>query len=131
VVVRPRLAQVRLQDRRRGLLDLEDQRVGGVGTLEVDDPAARAHASHPDDLAGEVEVAVAVQDLAAVMGKAPAVRGEGLVQLLVHGDVADAHEQRRLILEPADAVHLLGQLVQRPEAVAPRARRPRSWPRAA
>ena len=48
------LRQVILQHRRRGLLDLQEQRVLRVTSLEQDDERAGADAAHAHDLAGHV-----------------------------------------------------------------------------
>jgi hypothetical protein len=49
------LGQVILQDRGRGLLDLQEQRVVLVAALEQDDEGSGADAAHPDHLAGQVD----------------------------------------------------------------------------
>ena len=65
VVGVPALARVRLEHRRLRLLDLEEQRVGVVLAQHEHDPAPGTDAPDPDDLAGEVDEAIALQEAAA------------------------------------------------------------------
>jgi hypothetical protein len=55
----------RLEDRRLGLLDLEDERIVIVASEEQRDPAAGADRADTDGLAGQVDVAKAVEQTAA------------------------------------------------------------------
>ena len=59
-------ACVRLEHRRLGLLDLEEQRVGVVATEHEGDPAPGPDAPDPDDLPGEVDEPVALEQVAAI-----------------------------------------------------------------
>ncbi len=59
-------AEERLQHRRLGLLELEEQRVLVVAAEHEADPGPRADAADPDDLAGRVDVPEALEQLAPV-----------------------------------------------------------------
>ena len=59
-------AEERLQHRRLGLLELEEQRILVVAAEHEADPGARADAADADDLAGRVDVAEALEQLAPV-----------------------------------------------------------------
>ena len=61
--------QVVLQHRGAGLLDLQEQRILAVSTLEQDDQAASAHAAHADHLDAHVHRLVPVEDAAAIVGQ--------------------------------------------------------------
>jgi hypothetical protein len=83
------LRQVILQHRRGGLLDLQEQRVPCVTSLEQDDERAGADAAHAHDLAGHVH------DLKTVQQMTPIVLQRGSVgaQLLTNG-LCSAPENR-------------------------------------
>ena len=55
VVLVPARAEVRLEDRGLGLLDLHQQRVVVVAAEQQDDPRPGADAADADDLAGDVD----------------------------------------------------------------------------
>ena len=63
------LAEERLEHRRLGLLELEEQRIIVVAAEHQADPRARADAADTDDLAGRVDVVEALEQLAAVAGQ--------------------------------------------------------------
>ena len=110
--------EVGLHDRRRRLLGLEDQWVVLVAALEHEHEAARADAADPDDLEREIDEAVALQEVAPVLGhRGPVVRehpGEpGCTALGL-----DMGEHRRVVEEDAPAVDDAGQVVEGAHAVA-------------
>ena len=95
-----------------GLLGLEEQRVVGVASQQQDGPCTRPHAADAHDLAGEVGVAVALDQPAAVAGQArtvgPQQRAHALLELLgfpVVEQLLDRHDQRRVRNDPRVAVH--------------------------
>ena len=67
------LAQERLQHRRFGLLELQEERVVAVAAEQQHDEGAGADAADTDDLASRMDVAVALQQLAPVARQRPAV----------------------------------------------------------
>ena len=67
---------IRVEDRCRRLLGLEEQRIALVATLEQDDEAARADTADADDLEREVDESIALDQLAAVLGERRAVVAE-------------------------------------------------------
>ena len=86
-------ARIGLEHRRLGLLDLEEQRVGVVATEHERDPAPGPDAPDPDDLAGEVDEPVALEQVAAIglqacagtRGSAPRATSRDLVELVARG----------------------------------------------
>ncbi len=60
------VAEERLEHRGLSLLDLQEERVGVVTAEEQRDPGSRADAADPDDLAGEVDEVVLLEQAAAV-----------------------------------------------------------------
>ena len=60
------------QHRGLRLLDLQEQRIGLIAPDEQDDPCARAHTADSDDLAGDIDVAILLHELAAVDERASA-----------------------------------------------------------
>ena len=75
-----RSPRVRLEHRRGRLLGLEDQRIVLVASLEEDDEAACPDAADADDLQGEVDEPVALEEGAAALGHRGAVVGEGPIE---------------------------------------------------
>ena len=70
------LRQMVLEDRGSRLLDLEEQRVLVVTTLEQGDERPRADAPDPDDLAGHIDDLELLQQMAAVVLQRRAVGTE-------------------------------------------------------
>ena len=70
------LAQERLEHRRLRLLELQEQRIVVVAAEHQDDPGARAHAADADDLAGRVDVAIALEQPPPVGAQRPPVRAD-------------------------------------------------------
>ena len=66
VVAELAATEQRLEHRRSGLLDLEEERVSVVAPEQQEDPAARADAAHADDLAREIDVAELFQQSLAI-----------------------------------------------------------------
>ena len=66
-------AEERLEHRRLGLLELQEQRIGVVAAEHEHDPGARSHAAHPDDLPGGIDVAEPLEQAAG--GRRAASRG--------------------------------------------------------
>ena len=62
VVLLRGLAAETLEDRLICLLDLQDQRVVLIGTLQDDDPGTRADTADTDHLAGDIDTVVALQE---------------------------------------------------------------------
>src|SRR4029079_16407566 len=83
VVLVGRSPEVRLQDRGRRLLRLEEQRIAAAGSLEIKHPAARADAADPHDLAGDVDELVPVDEDAPLGREAAAVLPEQAVEDLL------------------------------------------------
>ena len=77
------LADEPLQHRRLRLLDLQEQRVSVVDAEEERDPGAGADAADPDDLAGEVDEAELLEQVAAVGLERPPVGADQLVDLVL------------------------------------------------
>ena len=117
------VTEERLQDRRLGLLELEEQRIVVVAAEHEADPGSRADAADADHLAGRVHVAEAFEQLAPVARERAAVgahdAAEELLDLVhVLGvDFLDRHDQRRVADDPELPVDLLGQLPERLDAV--------------
>ena len=61
-------AEEGLEHRCLRLLELQKQRIGVVAAEQKHDPGARSDAAHPDDLAGGIDVAEALEQLQAVAG---------------------------------------------------------------
>ena len=70
------LAEVRLEDRLLGLLELEDERVAMVPPEQEGDPGARPDAADADDLARHVDEPVAVEEPRAVVRQRGPIRRE-------------------------------------------------------
>src|SRR4029453_8935095 len=68
--------EVRREDRRRCLLDLQEQWVVAVASEEQDDPVPCADTADPDDLAGEVGVAKPVDQVPSIAREAVAIQAE-------------------------------------------------------
>ena len=128
VVLVHALADVGLEDRLLGLLDLEEQRIAVVATAEEHDPAPRPHAPDPDHLPGHVDDLVGLDERTAVRLEALAVArnhccsswrtfcGLGRGQQVLEPD-----DQRRVARDADLAVDLGRELRQRAQAVlAPR-----------
>ena len=76
VVLRAGSAREPLEDRRLGLLDLEEQRIVGVVAEQEDDPGAEADAPDADDLERRVDRSVVVEQDAAILLERRAIVGE-------------------------------------------------------
>ncbi len=117
--------EVRLEHRRAGLLDLQEQRIVARPALQHEDVAARPDAADADHLAGEVERPEVVEQVAPVGRQAAPVRGEPPADEV--GDVGavglgrQVLDQRRIVDDHAPAVDHPGQGVEGLQAgVAPR-----------
>ena len=117
------LPEERLEHRRLGLLELEEQRIVVVLAEQKADPGARADTPDADHLPGRVNVPVALEQLPPVAGERPPVGADHAVQELVQairliaGDVLDRHDQRRITGDPRFAVDDRRQLAERLHAV--------------
>ena len=118
------LAEERLQHRRLRLLELQEERVVAVATEQEHDEGAGADAADTDDLASGVHVAVALEQLAPVARQRPAVGANHaseevleIVRALGPGEVLDRHDHGRVADDVRLAVHDLGQLRERLQAV--------------
>ena len=120
------LRQVVLQDRSRCLLDLHEQRISSVATLEQHDERPGAHAADADHLACHVDHLEPLQQVAPVVRQ----RGAVVPELAAHrlGDVCFVHAEplvqvtkgnhdRRLADDPVLAVDQLPELGQGVQAV--------------
>ena len=131
----PALADKRREDRRGGLLGLEDERVLLVAPLQNEHVTARTDAADADHLESEVHEAVALQEVAPVLGHRRAVVSEDLLQGLgaahplevyvgddgwvVEDHPASIHDGRQL-LEGVHPVALAGLAEDRLEVPAAR-----------
>src|SRR5262249_18648007 len=79
------LAHERLEHRRLRLLRLQEQRIAAVAPEQEYDPRPRPDAADADDLTGEVDHAVPLDQLAAVAGERTPVRADELVDPLPGG----------------------------------------------
>ena len=104
-VVRPRRRPFGpLEHRRLGLLDLEEQRIVRVSPEQQHDPAARADAADAHDLAREIDVAVSLQQLAAIAQQRLLVLRQGGLQRRLDGgrrspvchEIGDRLDERRI-----------------------------------
>src|SRR5262245_36625359 len=117
-------AQHGLKDRWPGFLALEKKRVGVVPTEHQDDPTARADAADPDDLPGQVNEAVALEQLSPVARKCPPITPDQVVDFigdlpditLAH-ELLDRHDERWVGDDAALSVNLVCQLGERLHAV--------------
>ena len=107
------------------LLDLQEQGIVEVDAEEEHDPGASADAAHPDDLAGHVDEAELLEQMAAVGLQSAPVGAEQSVDF-VHDLVAfrrgwnelvDRHDQRGVADDPPLAVDHVGQLLEGVHAV--------------
>jgi hypothetical protein len=73
-----------LQDRGGRLLDLQEQRVLLIATLEQDDERPGADAAHPDHLAGHIDQLEPLQQLAPIILQAGPVGPERLMDGTLH-----------------------------------------------
>jgi hypothetical protein len=105
----PAFAQVGLENRCCGLLDLQEQRVLRVASLEQDDECPGADAADADDLAGQVHDLEALQQVAPVVLQGGPVGAELFVgdrhdlvggQAVGCGQVACRDDDRRLADDP-------------------------------
>ena len=129
VVGVPALARVRLEHRRFRLLDLEEQRVGVVLAQHQRDPAPGADAADPDDLPGEVDQPIALQEMSPIRLQAVPVDAEPIVepgpQLFddrprrapLAGELVERHHERRVADDAELAVDLARELGERLRAV--------------
>ena len=119
------LADEALQDRRLGLLRLQEQRVLAVAAEQQQDPGTGADAADADDLAGHVDVLELLEQHPAVGLQSPPVGTDQLAQLGLEGplasrsrrEVLDRNDQRWVRDDAALAVDLGGQLRERLHAV--------------
>ena len=74
-------SEERLEHRALCLLQLQEQRVLVIPAEQQRDPGARADAADADDLAGEVDEAVTLEQPAAVASERAAIGADGIVQL--------------------------------------------------
>ena len=79
VVLVAALADVGLQDRRSGLLELQEERIAVVTAQQQDDEGQRADAAHADDLHRHVDELIAVDELTVVFLQGLAIVGERLL----------------------------------------------------
>ena len=93
------LAEERLEHRGLRLLELEEQRVAVVAAEQEHDPGAGADASDADDLAGGVDVAVALEQLAPVVRQRRAGRCGSCRRI----DVLEVRLARRPAARPRSA----------------------------
>ena len=114
-----------LEHRRLGLLGLQEQRVGVVAAEEQHDPRSRADAAHAHDLAGRVDQAEVLQEVAAVALERLAVaahRGSQEVHDLLAvdalGDLLDGLDEWRVADDAPLAVDDVGELGEGLRAVA-------------
>ena len=114
-----RPAEIPLEDRGLGFLDLQEERVLLVDALEIRDQAQRPDAADTDDLAGDVDEAVPIDQLAPVGRQGAPVAGEGAADGLVRELVHDPQDERRAVHDLAAPIDDPGELVERAEAVAP------------
>src|SRR6516164_8636656 len=126
----PAPAHVGLQHRRRGLLDLKEQRVLRIAPLEQDDERPGPDAADADDLAGRVHELETLQQLTPVIlqgfpvgtelitDRLPGLAGR---QAVGGGQVTQGDDDRRLGDDPILPIDLFAELGQGLEAV-PRVR---------
>jgi hypothetical protein len=108
------------------LLHLEEERVAVARAEQQHGPGARADAAHPDQLAGEVDGPVAVEQPAVLRCERALVVAQQALQLGLElalvgfgHQLADRHEQRRVAAEPRAPVDKVGELGEGLEAVLP------------
>ena len=118
------LSEERLQHRVLRLLELEEERILVVPAQQQDDPRLRTHAADSDDLARDVRIAEALQQLPAVDLDRASVRLEDVLQRLGQSpatarreELLNRDDQRRVADDASLAVDDLGQLGERPEIV--------------
>jgi hypothetical protein len=118
---RPR---VWLQHRSRGLLRLHEQRVLSVAAHHQHDPGMRPDTSDADDLPGQVDESVAVEQVLAIALEAVAIAAKYLahpvpeVQALIPGEeLAHGDDQRRIADDPRLAVFHSDQAIEGLQAV--------------
>ncbi len=81
-VLETTLAGVRLEDRAVGLLELEEERIlARTLAFEVDDPRARPHTAHANDLERRVHVGEPLGELLSFCGQRCDVLPEGTLHL--------------------------------------------------
>ena len=99
------LRKMVLQDRRRRLLDLEEQRVLLVATLEQDDERTRPDAPDADDLARDIDDLEPLQQMTAIALQGGSIGAELLVEhvselvrrhLRRGGEISERDHDRRL-----------------------------------
>jgi hypothetical protein len=120
----PAATGVRLEHGRLGLLDLQEERVGGVAAEQQRDPGARAHATHADHLVRDVDKPVGAQEVAPVVLQGLLVVAQVGAQPLaddlraiVAADLVDRYDQWRIADDARLAGNVVGQLGERTEAV--------------
>ena len=106
--------EVGFEDGRRGLLGLEDQRVVLVAAFEDEDEAARPHAADPDHLEGDVDEAVALQEIAPVLRHGRPVIGEDLLEGRHTANLLEVHvgDHGGVVEEDATAVDDAGERLE-------------------
>src|SRR5689334_3189400 len=100
-----------------GLLDLEEERIIVVASEQQQDEAAGANAAHTNDLAREIDDAVAVEQTTLCATQCPQVDVEQPLQLVPNVFRRNAHDERGIVGDDTLAIHLLGQLRKRLDAV--------------
>jgi len=103
--------EVRLEHRRLGFLDLEDEWVVGAAAVQQRDPTTGPDAADPHHLARRVRQREPFEEMADVVGEARPVPVEQRlrpVELVIAGDMT---HQRKLIDDPTTTVDDLGELV--------------------
>src|SRR5262249_21555820 len=112
----------RLEHRRAGLLQLQEERVTLVPPEQEVDPAARTDTADADDLAGDVDAVELVEQRPAVGWERPAIaRERGVDQLVrpVGPDLGQRHEGRRLGTDAWPSAAVAGERGERASPVVP------------
>ena len=117
-VVEAALPEVRLQDRRGRLLDLQEQRVVLVAPAHQEDEAARPDAADAHDLARHVEDVETLDERPAVIGERPRLLPEEVLEVVDAIELLEMHDERGLLDDATHAVDDLGHLGGRLQAVA-------------
>jgi hypothetical protein len=121
------LGQWALQDRGGRLLDLQEQRILLVATLEQGDERPGADAPHADHLAGHIDQLEPLQQLTLIVAQGGLVGPELRFEVAFHRRFGEAigglevprrDHDRRLADDPVPSGDHLGKLRQRLQAVA-------------
>ena len=112
------------ENRRLGLLGLQEQRLDPVQGVHQQDPGAGADAADPDHLAGHLDQRELSEQVPPVGLQGAPVLAQHGAELLVDRigrhigeDVFDGHDHRRVADDPPPPVHHGGELAQRLGAV--------------